>query len=526
MTEVHARRRKAITRHFPDVANSPDGLFLSLHPYLERPPERFYSRQHFEGYLRWLVDRHDSNRRELADYLDRNLAQIHRALVFLSEINRLGWHDSLLSAGDDYSHIRFIDEAVHPGYLRLMEGVFYRLAHALAFFARSDRGKSTDGLDLHNVLEELQRTPLSRLTSAANRTVRNAIAHGRFSYGLREIEYRDRSGDTIVLSTTAVLGLFDDLLDACNGIALALRVFLLSHSSDGYKMPLQMLVEELQAETDAPWWDIEACVVSELADKTQLVLYARPTTRSYEKVFYSTVASATLAERLAPGFDRYFFSLRSPKAWQGWAGFDGHRLARNRTTGAVSLADSALALESPGVFYVPTPRLPRVFGAIETLIYSFRIHVPMAIRESGERLGLPEIEVRHTSMHRQGGRSVLEGRVTVSSPTSTVDQGLVRQLCSRITRAALSAARRATPRSRMTRYLPLGYARIAVFARDYRTRRLISYGLGPDLTGTIQVKHIQQIKAPDIAGATIEQLGPYRIAWNSRWLKSNQKRDP
>lgn len=145
MAEVHPRRRKAITRHFPDVANSPDGLFLSLHPYLERPPERLYSRQHLGGYLQWLLDRHDSHRRELADYLDSNLAQIHKALVFLFEVNRLPWHDTLLPEGDDYSQIRFIDEAVHPAYLRLMEGVFYPLAHALAFFralivARAPRG--------------------------------------------------------------------------------------------------------------------------------------------------------------------------------------------------------------------------------------------------------------------------------------------------------------------------------------------------------------------------------------------------
>jgi hypothetical protein len=69
------------------------------------------------------------------------------------------------------------------------------------------------------------------------------------------------------------------------------------------------------------------------------------------------------------------------------------------------------------------------------------------------------------------------------------------------------------------RYLPLGYARVNIFQKDYRRRRLVNFGLAEDLIGTVQIKRIRRIKAPDIFGSTVEKCGRVRIAWNHRWLE-------
>ena len=76
-----------------------------------------------------------------------------------------------------------------------------------------------------------------------------------------------------------------------------------------------MLFEELLEETRTPWWTVEGCVDSVVADKTQLVVYVRPSTRHVDKVRWSSIQTGILAEYFAPGFDRYF--CRSARLWLG-----------------------------------------------------------------------------------------------------------------------------------------------------------------------------------------------------------------
>jgi len=70
--------------------------------------------------------------------------------------------------------------------------------------------------------------------------------------------------------------------------------------------------------------------------------------------------------------------------------------------------------------------------------------------------------------------------------------------------------------------LPLGYARISLFEKDYRKRRIVSFGLNKELIGTIQMKKIKRIKVPDIFNSTIDVKGKYRFAWNNK--RKNLKR--
>ena len=57
-----------------------------------------------------------------------------------------------------------------------------------------------------------------------------------------------------------------------------------------------------------------------------------------------------LCEYLAPGYDRYFFSLRSQVALPGFAAFDGRRLAAVREAGPTSESDYQGVLEEDGLF--------------------------------------------------------------------------------------------------------------------------------------------------------------------------------
>jgi hypothetical protein len=523
MEKLHSLKRRLLLERFPMLSNCPTDYYLSLFNYIDRIPESIFSEEIFHLYLSWLESQHEINSIRIRDYLVKKEDGLNKAFLFLGEINRYSWHDSFEET-DDYERIRFIDQQIHPTYLRLIEAIFYSFTHALAFLSRIDRGKGTEGLDLFNTTEEIKNTGFSGLADLYNNTIRNGIAHGGIAYIEKEIRYRDDKGNEEVLSDNEIIRLVDDLVDACNGTALALKIFLFSHINDGYILPKQMLLEQLQAETDTPWWHIVGCVPSRLASQNQLIVYARPDSRDYYKVLYSTFLSGVLAEYFAPGYHRYFFSLRGPKALPGWAAFDGRRLLEIRNKGTRVLTDYRDALENNLVFYTPKLRLPRFLGKLDTFIQSFRIHWPMVLSDLREKIGRPDICARTSEIYRSGWGYGLKGSVVIPAVREPHGQDLIRANCGRIIRAVLSDARRSISLTDITHYLPLRYARISIFRQNYRKRRLRSFGLGVDLVATVQVKRLAKIRAPDIIGSQIEIKGRYRIAWNGKWIAQN--RDP
>jgi hypothetical protein len=515
----NARDRELIATVFPDVIGSAQDQYLALRRYVYNCPDRFFNREVYDFVQGWLQQRDAVSRKELQAHLKDIELDINRALLFLREINGEPWHDKAIEAQDDFAVIRFIDTHIHSTYLRLVEAVLIPLVRPIAYFSRLDRGKGTDGLEVYSVVQELAGTPAGCVVSGYHHLMRNGIAHGGITYLQNEIRYRDKKGNEEVLGSKDVIQRFDTLVDVCNGFAAALKVFWVIARDVGYSPPQQFFIEELQEETRAPWWSIEGCVESEvLGGRTQLLIYARPNSRHVEKVQWSTIQSAIFAEFFAPGYDRYFFSLRSPHAWPGWAGFNGERLANLRLSGASDLSEYHGIIEDELIFYVPQPALPRYVGKLDTLWRSMQLQWPLTAEEIRTNRSIPKIEARNAEIHRSGGYAILNAGVVL--PGARNVQETIRLHKRRIVKVALKAAHAANSRWVSTRYLPLGFARVAVFAKDYRRRRLSSFGLGQDLICTVQFKRLRRVSAPDILRATIENQGKWRIAWNKRWLDS------
>lgn len=505
---------------FPDLAACSESHFLALRPYFRNCPERFFSRSIHTLMLDWLKARDRHQRKELREYLAGMDVELSPAILFLRQINSEDWHDRALVKGDDYEVVRFIDKVLHPTYLRLVEGVLAPFIRPVAHFARLDRGKGTEGLDVFNLVQELSTTPMATCVDSYHHTVRNGIGHGGITYLQNDIRYRDKKGNSETLDVWSVIRLCDDMVDTCNGLASAIKVFLVLSFESGYQLPRELLVEELVEETRSPWWSIEGCIESELLGGTQLLIYARPDSRDLLKVQWAAIQSAVLAESLASGYSRYFFSLRTPKAWSGWAAFDGPRLRQLRESGAAEVCEYAAAIEKSGFFYVPTPALPRLLCKLDTLIQSFRLHWPLVRRQIREKLRIPRIVSRDARMHRNAWGYVLNGGVVMTELDSETAAETIRSHKRRIIRSAARDARSSVSRLDVVRYLPLGYARVSVYSEDFRRRRLGSFGFGPELVCTIQLQRIRRIKSPDIMGSTIEASGNWRIAWNQAWIES------
>ena len=508
--------RARILLSFPVLGRETEQHALIFRRYLDNRPEKFFDRAAFDTYLCWL-QRHDQTRpKQLKAYLSQFNSEIDRALLFLRELNLEEWHDSPLNTGGDYDLIRMIDKHVHPAYLRLVEGVFTPLLRPLAHFSRIHRNKGVEGLNVWSITEELKGQKEEHLVRHYRHTIRNGIAHGGISFLQGEIRYRDHGGNEETFATTSLIRLFDDLLDVCNGLAAATKAFLLTSQGQGYMPPRELMIEALQELTWAPWWAIEGCVEAEIGGRSQLTVYVRPDSRDYRKVFWSTVQSGILSESLASGYDRYFFSLRSQK---GWAAFDGHKLRELREGGADDLSEYQGILEGNGIFYVPRLAIPGILSKIDTLATSVRIAIPTAIQKIRESLGKPRMFCRNAVLHRNSWGAVLRGDVVIDGLDGQEIVGAIRKNCRLIVKIGKRHARRSGGLN-AAHLLPIGYAQVAVFKRDYRQRRLSGFGLADDLVCTVRLQRIRRIKAPDILGSTIETNGKWRIAWNKAWLDS------
>lgn len=509
--------RERLGRLFPSLGENASPSGLSLRPYLDGCPERFFNRDACALVLEWLMDRDARQRAELQAHLAGAEMELSAALHFLRQVNHEDWHDRPLLEGEDFEVVRFIDAVLHPAYLRMTEGVLAHLVRPFAHFSRIDRGKSPEGLDVFNAVEELSSSSLAPLVGAYNKTVRNAIGHGGIAYGQKEIRYSDKK-TTITLDVWSVVRMVDDMVDTCNGIAAALKLFLLRFDRDGYLMPRELAVEELMEETSTPWWTIGGCIPTELPGATQLLIYARPESRDAMKINWAAIQSAVVAEGAMPGYDRYFLSLRGSRGDVGWAAFDGDVLRSLRESGAADLHEYVAALESPGVFYHPELRLPGLLRRADTLFKSMSLQWPIAINQIRQNLRVTRVAARSAKLHRNGWRSVVNGAVVIEVPENEDVARVVRRRRRQIVRVAARLARRSMSRLDPVRYLPVGWARIAVVNEDFRRRRLGSFGLGPELVCTVQLQRIRRIKAPDIMGSTVEASLNWRIAWNKAWI--------
>lgn len=503
---------------FPDLAPFESTSFLALRPLLDGCPERFFNRQAFSFLLDWLKKRDTADRGSLVTYFSNRRTEIDAALHFLRQINSENWHDDPVKGENDYGAMRLIDRVVHPAYLRLVEAVLAPLIRAPAHFSRLDRGKSTDKLDIFNLAEELSKTPFSECTKHYHHTVRNGIGHGGVTYLRDGIRYQDKNGGSKTLSIRDFIRLFDDLLDTCNGLATALKIFLITHTRYGYTLPRELLIEELREGTCSPWWSIEGCIESEIPKGKQLLIYARPKSRDILKVQWSAIYSAMVAESLAPDYQRYFVSLGSPKGSFGWAAFDGKKLAETRLSGAGEVCHYVGAYEDIGFFYPIKPALPRILGRIETFIGIARAHKQLLREQVRNAIRTPKISCRDATIHRNAWGYVLNGKVVISAFGNQSISQAVRVYKRRILRKVAAAGKASTYLLNPARHLPLGFARISVYSVDYRRRRLDGFGLGEQLICTLQLQRIRKIRSLDILGSTIETTGNWRIAWNKEWI--------
>ena len=519
---MHKKRADDIISRFPILRTVDKFEFNLLWQYMELSPQRFYSKEAYQLFLDKLIELDANDKQNLLNYLSESAESINNAYRHMSEICALDWHDEDLRREDDYQLLTLIDKEINPAYLRLTEGVLRPLVGIVAYFSRLSRGKKTEGLDMYNIAQEVRRTEFSCIVQSFDNLIRNGIAHGSVKYVENSIIYRDKQGDQKVLEDSKFIRNFDDLLDVCNGLLLAFSIFLFTRNDDRYKLPTNLLVEELAWETETPYWKVVGCLPSTRTDSSQLIIYSSANTFDEWKVYLSLFHTAILAEKYAPGFDRYFFSIRSKKSLPGFSAFNGKKLAEYRMRNC-SLEQYTDALEDGTLFYSPRLRLPKIVKRAETLWLAFRVQKGIAVANFRKEFGMARISIRNSQIHRNSLWGILNAHAFIEA--EELNKETIRKNCRKIVRHALKCGKSKMSKLNILRRCPLGFCRISVFRNDYRSRRLSNIGLVDDLICTIQVQRTRRVKAPDIYRSTIEDFGQYRIAWNRRWLEATQQNE-
>lgn len=515
------RRRLSVNRAFPYLNRCEHQYILDFSKYLWESPERFYSKTAFEVYFSWIENSHTNSDGFLAEYLRDNQFQLDNSIMHLTEINHLSYHDALVMS-NEYERIQFIDRHIHPDYLRLIEAVLKPLCRLPALHSRIGRGKGIDDIDeICSIMQEISRTSLSDFADCYNHTIRNGIAHGGIVYRNREILYRDKKGNEELLRDSDVFSKFDELLDVCNGFVFALSAFLITHRLEGYVIPPNLLVNELIAETATPWWKIIGCIQASISNTTQLIVYARISSGNAVLNRLSPFQTGLLAEFFAPGFDKYLVQFRGNAEDIGWITFDGEKLKRLREAKSIHLPDYEDAIDNGPYHSKNRRKLPKIFTIMVGFVSWIKGNAPWFFNDFRVAMNRPNMAVRVTKIFRIKGWSIIRSHVYVDFANCSDMVGTIRRLKKAIIRKTKSKAIYNAGIFLLSNYLPMGFAHVSLYSKDYRRRKLKNYGLGEHLICTIELNRRKKTKQLDISGAIVEQIGKYRIAWNRSWLDAN-----
>ena len=295
-SDIHKYRINRIKAEFIHIKFTDNSEILSIYKYLEKSPERFYCINSFNVYFELLQNSMVDNEKDLISILRDIESQLDISIKNLKETNNKNINDFILPS-DNISLLTFIDHDIHYNYLKTLESSFYSFLLIPAKLSRIKRNKSADGLDLFNVIEELNNSKFSFINEVYNNTIRNGIAHGKVKYTDLDIIYEDKKGNKEQIQIKDIVKRFDNLLNVVNGFCLAFSIFCFTNPKlfmkNFIKIPNSILIEELQEKVNTSGWKIVDCLDSvAMKNKEQLIVYVRNDNWDYQKVLYFSIQTA------------------------------------------------------------------------------------------------------------------------------------------------------------------------------------------------------------------------------------------
>lgn len=529
-SNLHDNWRQRIINEFPNTDFSESSDFLCLINYLDKSPQKFYSKEAFKIYLSALESIKQTNPRILADILIDAEPLLSISNKILTEINNKPIHDIFLPK-DHNDLINFIDKEVHYNLLKVYETPFFQFCYIIAKHHWIKNKKGIEGLDLYNSVTELKKHGFDFISSIYLHDVRNGIAHGKIVFSDLDITYIDKKGNRAKLPTIKIIDTLDQAIDITNGFCLAFKVFCFTNldffERNKIQIPQSLLLEELQAKANAPAWTITNCLDSvAMQDKRQLIIYAKNDNWDFNKVNWYCFTTAYWAESLTKSYDRIFFSLYSKHSKispTGWAAYDGSKFRVLREQNETRFEAYKGVLEGDLLFFVPKLKFPRIIYKIGSYLSIVKTTMPLEWAKYINTYFPKTFYIRETQIHSKGRFTVVQDpSVVVKQEFQDDIKQLIRKNAGKMVSQTINYSRKQCSHFSLARYLPVRHIRISIYDTDMRVRNLRNSGLIPQLVATVEVNTSKRIPTIDIIGGTPEQRGKYRIVWNKRWLEKTQ----
>ncbi len=500
-----------VKKYFPNLEAANHDDILCLIQYIEQAPQKFYSKKTFREFHEFLNTLKNGRPEFLKEIFSTKKREIDLALKMLNDINELKIHDVILATKEPEVFMT-ISDIINPNYLRLVEGVYGELIYPIALERLRTANKNEDCLkDINGRVQQLEFTAFNYLADYHNSTMRNGIAHGDVSFHDREIQYRDNKGNIQSVLYRDAIRIFDRLLDQCNGIALAIKAFVISNLdyfiSNGIPVPRQLILEELKYSLSFEDWQVQDAIESTFGvGKSQINIFISNGFLDPQKVLYYSLRTVERVERFLPGFLRYYFHLNSIYSVTSWVAFDGPAIQAARLKRDADMGDFIKGLENNSIFFFPKIKLPSLLHRIAAKVDIFRTHWKIMVENFYPRKSLSIV----AKMHRNGFYSVVNGDANWRNDEFVDGPTLVRRDYRKIVRSAIRTAKSQLPWYSPLRFLPLGFLSIGVYTTPIRIREFKT-GLIPQFVGEIKIHKLARIRDRDIDDGMVEIYGKYKI---------------
>ncbi len=147
--QQHDDWRFRIRAEFSETDFSLNSDYLCLIHYLDKAPQKFYSKEAFKQYLTFLENVKLTDPKLLADILIDAEPLLSISNRILKEVNDKPIHDTFLPK-EHNALINFIDKEIHYNLLKVYETPFFHLSKVVAKYHWIKAKKATDGLDLYS----------------------------------------------------------------------------------------------------------------------------------------------------------------------------------------------------------------------------------------------------------------------------------------------------------------------------------------------------------------------------------------
>jgi hypothetical protein len=508
-------RHRAIAL-FPELQSCGHEFFASLSLYDRKSPWKFFDRDTTTKTLQALerISRTDADL--LISYFRDRHGEIEVAFRSLDQINRAPSHDRDWWSLEELEMIREIREVIHPAYLQLCESVLKTFLHPIAVSERRDRGSKSESFKPDERIEEARRAGIGEFEPYDSR-VRNAIAHGSVAYTKDAIEYRDYGPKGSRETTPSeTLGLFEDLLDICNGLGAAFRLFVLLDPkllfSEAAPIPPALLFPELQHQLDTAGWRVDDYLEYEYPDgQRDLNLFVATSYFDDQKTRMSVIRTAVFASRLMSSFERCYVRVDRRGGIGGWGLFETTK-ARELLGRGVPDGPSYLdAVPEGGFVILPLYRHFHISGPLR-LIGSILEVIRTSWPVFRGRIQRPE--VRHVKTVSKQTYACVTATMVLNIDDLQTAMNYVAGNVRSLLRDAVSAGWRQPMTSRWLRWLPVGNVQVDVHLRDRRRRQLLSSGLDANLLCRVVRKTRGRIPIIPLHNSVPQEIGDVRVFWN------------